>query len=231
MVSRAVLNHSHYKKRLEALGFHDVTLTAFEKDALYSLIREVRPKTLLMSARFYHCCTPFIMGQLHNAFPEIKMAAICLGEYPAEIAMYFILNGINSYITSFDGIPQFYEGLDEVAKGRNYVSPAVIERINLRREYPEPAGEITERHRQIIRLVCCGFKDHEIAETLAVSRNTIVNHKTSIFTFLNVRTPIELVRAALTIEIVRLEELYFYPRGLIINPLPAKNLLPCRFLA
>jgi DNA-binding NarL/FixJ family response regulator len=132
--------------------------------------------------------------------------------------MYFILNGIKSYITSFDGLEQFYKGLDEVANGREWISPGVVKRIDMRREYPEPAGKITDRHRQVIKLICCGFKDREIAELLAISRNTVVNHKTDLFTSLNVRSPIELVRAALTLEIVRLEELYFYPRGLTVNP-------------
>jgi DNA-binding NarL/FixJ family response regulator len=221
MISRAVKNHSHYKKRLEALGFRNATVTALEKDALYSLIRELKPEQILMSARFYHCCTPFLMGELRKKFPKIKMTAVCLGEYPDDIAMYFILNGINSYVTSFDGVEQFYEGLDEIAKGRSYVSPGVLERIKLRKEeYPDPAGRITERHIQVIRLICCGFKDIEIADVLALSRNTIVNHKTDIFTTLNVRSPVELVRAALTLEILRLEELYFYPKDYTVNPLP-----------
>jgi len=207
------------------LGFHDVTVTALDKDALYSCIRNLRPDLILMSARFYQCCTPFLMGELHKTFPKIKMAAVCLGEYPVDIAMYFTLNGIKSYINSFDGLDQFYKGLHEVAKGGEYISPAVVERIDLRREYPEPAGKITERHKQVIRLICCGFKDKEIAETLAISRNTVVNHKTHLFSSLNVRSPIELVRAALTLELVQLEEMYFYPKDLTLNPQPDKKVL------
>ena len=222
LISRAINNHAHYKKRLEALGFHRVTVTALDKDALFFHINEIEPELVLMSARFYQCCTPFLMGELHNSFPTVKMAAVSVGEYPADLAMYFILNGINSYITSFDGVDQFYKGLDTIAKGRDYISPEVVKRINMRLEYPEPAGIITERHKQIIRLICTGFKDLEIAETLAISRNTVVNHKTSVFTTLNVRSPVELVRAALTLEIIRIEELYFYPRNFTVNPLPKK---------
>jgi len=220
LISRAVNNHAHYRKRLEALGFHNATVTALEKDALYSLIREIKPELILMSAKFFQCCTPFLMGELHRTFPKIKMAAVCIGDYPADIAMYFILNGIKSYVNSFEGIDQFHKGLNEIAKGRDYVSPEVTERINIRRDDIDPAGKITERLKQVVRLICCGFKESEIADVLAVSRNTIVNQKTDIFTTLNVRSPIELVRAALTLEIVRLEELYFYPKGYTVNPLP-----------
>jgi len=223
LISRAVKNHAHYKKRLEALGFHHVTVTALDKDALNLFIRELQPDLIIMSARFYQCCTPFLMGELKNIFPRINMAAVCLGEYPADLAMYFILNGINSYITSFDGVEQFYKGINLIAKGRTYISPEVMKRIKKRLVVPEPAGIISERHKQVIRLICTGYKDYEIAETLAISRNTVVNHKTSVFTALNVRSPVELVRAALTLEIVRLEEMYFYPKDFTVNPLPKKS--------
>jgi DNA-binding NarL/FixJ family response regulator len=223
-VSRAVLNHAHYKKRLEVLGFPDVTVTALEKDALYFLIRDLKPKLVMMGARFHHCCTPFLMGELHQNFPQIKTAAVVLGEYPPDIAMYFILNGINSYITSFDGVDQFYKGLDEVTKGREWISPSVVRRIEMRQEKPDPAGKVTKRHRELIRLICCGFQEWEIAETLGIARSTIFRHKTDIFTSLNVRSPIELVRAALTLEIIRLEEMYFYPRDLTVNPVPEEKI-------
>ena len=223
--SREEVNHAHYKKRFETLGFRDVTVSALDRDAQYSQIRKLMPELIVMSARFYHCCTPFLMGELRQNFPKTKMAAAVLGEYPDDVAMYFILNGINSYITSFDGIDQFYKGLDEVAKGREWVSPGVVKRIELRRDLPDPAGKITDRHLEVMRLICCGFRDNEIGEVLALSKRTIARHKTTLFTSLNVRSPIELVRAALTLEIIRLEELYFYPRGLTVNPIPEENIL------
>jgi len=225
IISREVNNHSFFKTRLEAFGFPNVTVTSFEKDALYFLIRDLKPSLVIIGARFYQCCTPFMMGELRKNFPKTNMAALCLGEYPPDIAMYFILNGINSYINSFDGFEEFYKGLGEIAKGRNYVSPSVVERIRLRREYPEPAGKITNRHKEIIRLVCCGFKDMDIAELMAIARSTVENHKNEIYKSLNVHNAVELIRVALTLEIVKIEELYFYPKSLTVQPRPDKNLL------
>ena len=224
VISREINNHLYYKQRLEAMGFSDVTMTELEKDALNFLIHELKPKLLMMDARFYECCTPFLMGELHNKFPKIKMAALCIGNYPVDTAMYFILNGIKSYLTTYDGYEQFFKGLCQIRKGGECVSPSVLERIDLRRDYPMSAGKITDKQKEVLRLICCGFKDREIAETLAISRNTVVNHKTHFFTSLNVRSPIELVRAALTMEFIRLEEIYFYPRDMTLNPLPDKKI-------
>jgi DNA-binding NarL/FixJ family response regulator len=225
IISREVNNHAFFKKRFIELGFKDVTLTALERDALYFHIRELKPELVIIGARYYQCCTPFLMGELRKNFPDINMAAVCLGEYPPDIAMYFILNGINSYVNSFEGFEEFYNGLGEIANGRDYVSPAVVERIRLRREYPEPAGKITKRHKEIIRLVCCGFKDLDIAEIMAIARSTVENHKNEIYKSLNVHNAVELIRTALTLEIVKLEEIYFYPKSLTVQPRPDKKLL------
>jgi DNA-binding NarL/FixJ family response regulator len=222
--SRAVLNHSHDKKRFEALGFGNVTLTALDRDALYSLVRELRPGLLIMGARFYQCCTPFLMGDLKRKFPKIKMAAVCIGDYPADFGMYFNLNGGNSFVTSFDGVDQFYQGLEEIRKGREYLSPAARESINMRRDYPLAAKAIPDRQREVMRLMCCGFKDLEIAKTLHISRRTVDYQKTELFTSLNVRNAVELIRAALTLGVVRLEEIYFYPEGFTVNPVPEQKI-------
>ena len=224
MVTREIKNHEYYKSELERMGFPDVTVTALEKDALNSLIREKKPALLMMGARFYQSCTPFLMGELKRNFPKMKMAALVVGEYPPELAMYFILNGVNSYVTSFEGIDLWYKGLDELSKGKVFISPDVIARIDLRRDYPMPAGKITGRHKEVVRLVCNGWKDTEIADTLHISRNTVARHKCDILTSLNVRSVLELVHVALRLEIITLDELCFHHKDLILNPLPEENI-------
>ena len=177
MVSRAVKNHGFYKKRLETLGFHNVTLTDLDRDALNSQIYDLKPELLLMGARYYQCCTPYMMKQIKTNFPKMKMAALCIGHYPEDLAMYFILNGINSYVTSFDGVDEWYKGLEDVRRGKEYIAPAVVERIDMRREKPKPAGNITDRRSQVILLMCNGFTDVEIGETLNITRRTVYTIK------------------------------------------------------
>jgi DNA-binding NarL/FixJ family response regulator len=224
VVSRCVTNHWYYQKRFEDLGYPDVTVTALDKDALDFLIRELKPKLIIMGARFYQCCTPFFMGELKRKFPNIKMAGVCIGEYPVEIAMYFKIYGGNSYVTSYTGIPLFYEGLEEIRKGNVYHSPGIDEHIEMRTDFPEFTGTITGRNREVLRLVCCGFNDIEIADELAIHRNTVKNYKTELFTIFNVRGSVELVLAVLTLEIIKLNELYFYPKDYTLNPLPEINI-------
>ena len=160
-----------------------------------------------------------------NNFPKTKMAALSIGEYPADLAMYFIVNGIKSFVTSFDGIDEWYKGLEEVRRGREYIAPSVVERIDKRRDDIDPAGNITDHHKQIILLVCNGFKDEEIGEILSVTRRTITTHKTDIFTALNVRNSNELIRIALYLDMVKQDGMYFYPNDFTLNPLPEEKIM------
>jgi DNA-binding NarL/FixJ family response regulator len=218
VITRDINNHSYYKKRLEAVGFPCVMPTDVEKDALNFLIRDMKPTMLLMDARFYQCCTPFLMGGLMQAFPKVNMAAVSIGEYPADLAMYFILNGVKSYLATYDGFDIVNDCLSEICKGRKYVSPTVLQRIKLRQEEPKPARKITCRGNEVIRLVCNGWKDLEIADVLQISRRTVDNHKTEIFRSLNVRSSLELVHIALQHGIITLDELCFRHKDLTLNP-------------
>jgi hypothetical protein len=67
----------------------------------------------------------------------------------------------------------------------------------------------------------------EIADTLNISRSTVDNHKTEIFTALNARNAVHLIIVALTLKIILLDELYFYHKDFTVNPKPAKNQPPC----
>ena len=222
LVTRAVNNHLYYKKQLEGLGFTNLTVTSLEKDGLNLLIRELKPNLLMMGARFYECSTPYMMGKLKKEFPDINMAALSLEAYPPDLAMYFILNGIKSYDTAFDGFENFIEGLKAIKQGRRYISQSVQDRIKMRNdEELPPAGKISLRHLDVIRLACCGLDNTEIAETLYITRKTVYSHKREIYRSLNVRNPVELVRTALKLKLVTEDELFFFPKDYTLNPIKA----------
>jgi DNA-binding NarL/FixJ family response regulator len=223
MASRAVNLHSHIKKRLETLGFDNVTVTASEKDGLNMQIRELKPRIVLMGSMFYQCCTPFMMSDLHKQFPKLNIAGISVFDFPDDLAMYFIINGAKSYVSLWEGAEQFYKGLEEIRRGHEYVSPQVQRRIDMRPYYPNETGRLTPRQIEIIRLICNGFTGAEIADTLHMSVRRVDNSKSEIYTALNVRNENETIRAAIVLGIINPEELNFFGREYVLKPLPTKT--------
>jgi DNA-binding NarL/FixJ family response regulator len=218
LVSRAVLLHSDHKKKLEDLGFSNVTVTAVDKDGLNMLINQLKPDILIIGSRFYKSATPYMTALLRRKFKDLNIAAVSINEYPADLAVKFVVNGINSYVNYLDGIDQFYRGLKEMSKGKNFVSPSVRERMETCGELPPPALELTEREIEVLRLLCNGFTSMEIANELYISKRTVEFHKAALFNRLGTRNENELIRVALYLGIIKVDELDFYGGDFALLP-------------
>jgi DNA-binding NarL/FixJ family response regulator len=223
LLSRYVNLHSYYKKRLEELGFKDVTVSNAEKDALNSLVSEMRPSLVMVGFTFYDCCTPFMVGLLKKKFPDLNVSAVSVAPYPSELAMFFLANGCKSCVYYHDGREQFYRGIDCVRDGKVFISNSIQERLEMRREMPMPAEDLTRRHIEVIRLLCNGFTTLEIGGVLHISERTVNNHKADIYTALNVRNENELIRVAIYLDLINPKELVFYGGDYVLKPKPDKQ--------
>jgi DNA-binding NarL/FixJ family response regulator len=176
VVSRAVNNLNYYKKRLESKGIKNVLATDVDKDGLYSIIHDMKPDLMIMGARFYQCSTPYMMSEILNEFPNLNIAAVCFDEYPTDLGMSFIVNGVKSYFSMFEGIEQFILGFDYILKGKVYVSEIVKKRINMRKSLPAAAKLIRAKKLEVVRCICNGFQKNEIADNLYLSESTVENY-------------------------------------------------------
>jgi two-component system nitrate/nitrite response regulator NarP len=221
LLSREKQFYPYFRERFAELGFANFEVTGEERDSLNSLINDMKPRLVLVGSGFYSCSTPYMTGRLLKTFPRLTVAAISVFQkIPDDLAMWFIINGAQSYVNIHEGRDEFYRGLKKVREGEEYVAPGVIGRINKRREMAEPAGNITDRQMEIIRMLCNGFTGQEICDVLAISPDTLNVHKRKIYTTLNVRNEKELIRVALYHGWIKIEELCFYGGEYQLNPKP-----------
>jgi two-component system response regulator NreC len=80
------------------------------------------------------------------------------------------------------------------------VHPALAARLVMN----EPEDDLTERERQILRLIALGYTNQEIAGQLYLSVRTIEAHRRHILDKLRLSTRADLVRYALEHRIVEL---------------------------
>jgi DNA-binding NarL/FixJ family response regulator len=227
VLSRDVCLHSHYKARLEAMGFKNVTVTSADGNELNKLINDLKPRLVLADCNFYYCATPYMMGLLLKRYPDLNITAVSFGPYPTY---RFIDSGVSSCVCYLDGHEQFFQGLECVRDGKEFVSRSVQERIEARFEYPEMMGNLTGRHIEIVRLLCNGFKNKEIAKTLHISVFTVYNHKRKIYKKLNVRNENELIRVALYLGIIGNDELNFFGGDYDLIPQQEKKITVRRMI-
>jgi len=213
IVSREIKLHPHIKKRFETFHFENVKVTEFDKDGLISVIREMKPRIVIIGSAFYDCATPYMMKELLQTFPKLNIAALSvINSYPASRAMDFIFNGVRSYVSVLEGLDEFYHGIEEVRKGNDYISPEVQKHMEKDKGCRFTSENLTPKQIEVIRILGNGYTSEEGADVLGMSVRTFDKHKSDIYEILSIRNVVELTRAALFSGIIYQDELNFFPR-------------------
>lgn len=114
--------------------------------------------------------------------------------------------GAQGFLLKDVDLDQLTAAIRTLASGGHLIQPALTERAvrNLgRREQPKedifPRERLTDRERDILRLLSGGYSNREIASALSLAEGTVKNHTSSILAKLGVRDRTRAVLKALEI--------------------------------
>ena len=103
--------------------------------------------------------------------------------------------GADGYVLKNDSCNELFTALRSIAAGKGFISPSICDRVvsgymrtrPARHAAGRPAEELTERERQVIRLIAAGHRTREIAEILSLSHKTIEKHRSNLMRKLRLR--------------------------------------------
>ncbi len=128
-----------------------------------------------------------------------RVVILSMQDEPAYARKAFEL-GAQGYVVKDAAHEELAGAIDAVLADRIYVHPALAARLVVR----EPEDDLTERERQILRLIALGYTNQEIAGQLYLSVRTIEAHRRHILDKLRLTTRADLVRYALERRIVEI---------------------------
>ena len=139
-----------------------------------------------------------------DAIAELRAAGarvviLSMQDEPAYARKAFEL-GAQGYVVKDAADEELADAIDAVLGDRIYVHPALAARLVM----GEPEDDLTERERQILRLIALGYTNQEIAGQLFLSVRTIEAHRRHILDKLRLSTRADLVRYALERRIVEI---------------------------
>jgi DNA-binding NarL/FixJ family response regulator len=89
--------------------------------------------------------------------------------------------GAGGYVLKGATASEIVQAIRAVAGGGSYLTPRVAARVVAQVNAPRRSGTLSERERQVLRLVARGRSNKQIARDLAITERTVKFHMTSIF--------------------------------------------------
>jgi len=213
IISRKIKLHNYFINKLIDMGFRNVKATSVDKTGLDMLINDIKPRTVIIDVEFYKSASCYMINLLMKRFEKIDFIVVSFYEYPVELGMWLIYNGVKSFINLVEGDEQFFYGLECVRDGKQYISPDIQECMDTREFFPLLAVEVSDKEFQIWRCLCNGFTETETAIDLDISTSTVGFYKTKLLNNLGTRNDKEAMRVAHYLKTFKDGELNFYGRN------------------
>jgi two-component system response regulator NreC len=141
--------------------------------------------------------------QIKRAHPEVKILILTMHEHD-EYIFQALRAGASGYMLKEAADTELITALHVVQSGQFYLSPAAqsvmvgdyLQRVRTGEE-KDSYSSLTEREREILKLVAEGYTNNQIAERLVISPKTVDTHRTHIMDKLNLHSRAELVKYAM----------------------------------
>jgi DNA-binding NarL/FixJ family response regulator len=131
--------------------------------------------------------------------PSTKVLVLSMQDDPSYVREAFGA-GASGYVLKEAVDSEVVHAVREVAGGGRYVNPELGARLaaaDARARAEEEADPLSEREREVLRLLALGHTNQEIAKMLYISVRTAESHRAHIMQKLRLSTRAELVRYAL----------------------------------
>jgi len=179
------------------------------KDAI-AKIKALAPNVVLMDLAM-----PVMGGleatrRIRRQFPGVKVLA--LTQYDdSEYVIPVIDAGACGFVTKMGAFSELASAIQAANRGDSFLSPSAAAALVEERQQkttPEtekdPYEQLTDREREVLKLVAEGHTAREIADLLVVSPKTVEWYKNSLMSKLNIHNKTDLIKYAIRKQIINL---------------------------
>ena len=119
--------------------------------------------------------------------------------------------GARGFVTKMAAFSELASAIQAVYKGDSFLSPSAAKALVEERQQKipveggkDPYEQLTDREREVLKLVAEGHTTREIADMLVVSPKTVEWHKTSLMNKLNIHNRTDLIKFAIRKALITL---------------------------
>lgn len=207
-----VEDHQILRDGLKALlnASDDLTVVGEAEDGLEAIqrIQELTPDLVLLDLSMPRMSGLSVIKEIKNRNPEIKIVALTMHK-DEEYVLEAFRSGANGYCIKSSGHNELLVAIQAVLSGKKYVSPEVSEKVlegylETKKRIKEKTSwdTLTQREREVLKLVGEGYQNKEIAEFLCISVKTVEKHRANIMQKLDLHSASALTAYAIDKRLV-----------------------------
>jgi DNA-binding NarL/FixJ family response regulator len=161
--------------------------------------RSTKPDIVLMDVVLGDESGIDLTPELLHEQPQARVLVLSMQDDPRYVREAFAA-GARGYVLKEAADTELVTAIREIARGGSYVHPALGARMAAADAAAADAAEhdpLSDREREVLRLLALGHTNQEIAQMLFISVRTAETHRAHIMQKLRLETRAELVRYAL----------------------------------
>lgn len=165
----------------------EIIAEASDGQLFLDLLEKTTPDIVLMDINMPNVDGIQATKKALEKYPNLKIIALSMN---GDEAFYYemIKAGVSGFVLKKSGSDELEEAIETVMAGGDYFSQELLKNVilNLGKHKQTPvetkisAIKLTEKEAEVLRLICNGFVNKEIAAKLFVSPRTIENYRTKL---------------------------------------------------
>ena len=183
-------DHKLFREGLKSMlsARNDLKVVDEAQDGLEAIrcVKRNKPDLLLLDLSMPRLSGISVMRDIKSQIPEVKILALTIHESDQYVLEAFEA-GADGYCIKDAGRNELMVAIDSVLGGKTYISPGIAD--NVMEGYLEESKRlktkttwdtVTQREREVLKLLAEGYLNKEIAEFLHISVKTVEKHRANI---------------------------------------------------
>ena len=208
-------DHRIFRKGLKSLLSEkkniEVLAEADNGDEALEAVKKYKPEIVVMDIAMPKMDGIEATRQIREQFPDTEVVILSMHAKKAYIDQVLKV-GAKGYVLKDSDEENLLSAIDTVHNGGYYLDSPVADQVlsdyfrdKSKRELKKQSDPLSERERQVLRLLAEGHSNQEVADTLYISRKTVENHRANIVRKTGIQGQVGLTKYAARIGLIDLD--------------------------
>ena len=192
------------RRLLEQEPLFEVIGEAESGEKAYQIFGELKPDVMVMDLSMPGMGGLESIRRILMRYEKAKILVLSMHE-DLSFANQALKLGAKGYLTKNTLADDLVKSIETVSQGDVFLSDEIAKKMAMQSisGNQDPVHELSAREFEIFRLLAEGVDIDAIASTLNISSKTVSNYQTMIKQKLNINTPIELIRYAIKVGVIK----------------------------